>query len=68
MPFELCYVSVTFQTLINSTFLDSSNKDVLVIIDNILIYTKEIKEEHTNLVNIILNQYKKYSLAQESRK
>ena len=53
MPFGLSYDPATFQRLMNYILQDFINKEVIVYIDDILIYSNT-EEEHTELVIKVL--------------
>jgi hypothetical protein len=62
MPFGLTNVPATFQALINNILYEYLDDFVIVYLDDILIFTKEIKEEHTDKVRLVLERIRKYDL------
>ena len=61
IPIGLINTPITFQTIINHIFHDLLNNKVLVYINNILIYTKTIKE-YNRLVLDILERLRRNNL------
>jgi hypothetical protein len=57
MSFELINVLVIFQRLINKALYKYLNNFVTVYLNDILIFIKENKEEHTEKVKKILNKF-----------
>ena len=63
MPFGLTNAPATFMTLMNSIFRNQLDKFVLVFMDDILIYSKSMKEhkDHLKQVFDILKSHKLYA-------
>ena len=62
MPFGLCNAPSTFQWVMNSVFMRLLDKGVVIYLDDILIYSKNVAE-HTKLLNEVfelLNEFKLY--------
>jgi hypothetical protein len=57
MPFELCNAPGTFQAMINKVLQELLDEDVIVYIDDILIYSED-EETHVELVKKVLEQLK----------
>jgi hypothetical protein len=57
MPFELCNAPGTFQVMINKVLQELLDEDVIVYIDDILIYSED-EETHVELVKKVLEQLK----------
>jgi hypothetical protein len=51
MPFGLCNVSSTFTTSMNSIFHEKLNEYMIICIDDILVYSKIMKEHVGHLEN-----------------
>jgi hypothetical protein len=62
IPFRLTNAPATFQALINNILYEYLDDFVVVYLDDILIFTKETKEEHTDKVRLILKRIRKYDL------
>jgi len=62
IPFRLVNASATFQTMINKIRREFLDHGVVVYLDDILIYSKNM-EEHIRLVQQVLNWFKQYDLA-----
>jgi len=65
-PFGLTHVQATFMSLMNGIFHPYLDKFVLIFMDDILIYSKKLKEpqEHLRIVLQVLREnqlYAKYS-------
>ena len=61
MPFGLCNAPASFQAMINDVLRELIDEGVIVYIDDILIYS-ETEEEHTVLVQKVLEKLKKANL------
>ena len=62
MPFGLCNAPSTFQRVMNSVFMRLLDKGVVIYLDDILIYSRNVAE-HTKLLNEVfelLNEFKLY--------
>ena len=60
MPFGLCSAPSTFQRVMNRAFFELLDKDVLIYLDDILVYSKDV-ETHVKLLDqvfALLNRYK----------
>ena len=53
MPIGLINIPITFQVIINYILYDLLNYGVLIYINNILIYTKTIKEYNRLILDIL---------------
>jgi hypothetical protein len=62
MPFGLCNARATFQRMMNTIFQELLDKGVVVFINDILIYTHGLKEEHTKLILQVLEKCKQHGL------
>jgi len=67
MLFELCNVSVTFQSMMNSILWNLLNKFYLIYLNNILIFSDSILN-HQKHLQIILSILKKHKLYVKSSK
>ncbi len=61
ISFGLCITSSTFTTLMNSIFHENLNEFVIIYIDDILVYSKFVEENVTNL-KFVLQKLKKNKL------
>ncbi|GBG78075.1 hypothetical protein CBR_g26012 [Chara braunii] len=55
MPFGLCNAPSTFQHTMNQIFHDCLDKFVIVYLDDILIFSKTVEEEHVAHLDKVLN-------------
>ena len=62
MPFGFSNALVTFQGYVNKILAEKFDIFVIVYLDDILIYTKNLGQPHVEAVYWILNQLRKYSL------
>jgi hypothetical protein len=62
MSFELINALVTFQRLINKVLYKYLNDFVTIYLNDILIFIKENRKEHTEKIKKILNKLQKYKL------
>ena len=62
MPFGLVNAPATFQTMMNEILREFLDQGVVVYIDDILIYTKTVKE-HITLVRKVLQRLREYQMA-----
>ena len=67
MPFGLTDASVAFIDLMNRVFKDYLDKFILVVIDNILVYSRS-KEEHAQHLGITLQTLKEKQLYAKLKK
>lgn len=51
--------------MINTIFLDLLDKGVVVFIDDILVYSHGTKEEHTQLLDKVMQRYYEHGIALE---
>jgi hypothetical protein len=61
MPFGLCNVASIFTTLMNSIFYEKLYEFVIIYIDDILVYSKFVKEHATHL-KFVLQKLKENKL------
>jgi hypothetical protein len=61
MPFKLCNVSSTFTTLMNSIFHENLDEFMIICINDILVYSKTMKE-HVEHLEYVLNKLRKNQL------
>ena len=63
VPFRLTNAPVTFMCLMNSVFIRYLDKFVLVLLDDILVYSKDEKEneEHLRLTLNLLREHQLYA-------
>ena len=62
MPFELSNASASFKDYIHKILAKKLNIFVIVWIDNILIYTEDVRQAHVNAVCWVLNKLRKHGL------
>jgi hypothetical protein len=62
MPFGLANVPATFQAIMNEVLREFLNHGVVVYIDDVLIYTKTLKEHRTLMIKVLM-KLEKYGLA-----
>jgi hypothetical protein len=62
MPFGLTNAPATFQALINHALYEYLDNFVVAYLDDILIYTKGTREDHTEKVRKVLEKIKKFDL------
>ena len=67
MPFGLINAPATFQAMMNTILRDFLDHEVVVYLDDILIYSKN-EEEHIALVKKVLAQLEEYDLAVSTTK
>ena len=61
MPFGLFNALATFQGYVNKILAEKLDIFVIVYLDEILIYTKNLGQPHVEAVRWVLNQLRKYS-------
>ena len=62
MPFDLSNILVTFQKYINKILTEKLDIFVIVYLDDILIYTKDLGQPHVEAVCWVLDQLQKHFL------
>ena len=62
MPFDLINIPATFQGYINKIFVEKHHIFVVVYLDNILIYTEDDGDGYVAVVQLVLEQVRKFSL------
>ena len=62
MPFGLSNTPATFQEYVNKILAEKLDIFVVVYLDDILIYTKNLGQPHVEVVRWVLDQLRKYSL------
>ena len=62
MPFGLTNAPVTFQALINHALYKYLDDFMVAYLNNILIYTKGMREEHAEKVQKVLEKIKEFNL------
>jgi len=67
LPFGLCNAPSQFQRIMNFALNDLIGKCVLVYIDDLLIYSKNV-EEHAKHLNQVLERIKKYGMTLKAEK
>ena len=60
MPFGISNIPASFTNYINKILAKKHNVFIIVYLDDILIYTKDIGQIHVNAVRWVLNKLKKY--------
>jgi hypothetical protein len=68
IPFGLTNILATFQALINNILYEYLDDFVVIYLNDILIFTKEIKEEYVDKVRLILKRIRKYDLLLKPKK
>ncbi len=61
MQFGLCNALLTFTTLMNLIFFEKLDEFVIIYIDDILVYSKIVKE-HTKHFEYVLNKFRQNKL------
>ena len=67
MPFGLVNAPATFQAMMNTILREFLDPEVVVYLDDILIYSKSL-EEHKALINQVLARIERHDLAISLRK
>lgn len=62
MPFRLINAPASQQALLNYVLQDYLNHFVVVYLNNIVVFTKKTKHNHTEKVNKVLQKLKEYNL------
>src|SRR5437660_5700959 len=62
MPFRLCNAPATFEVMMNEVLREFLDQEVVVYLDDVLIYSKTM-EEHVQLVRKILHKLAQHNLA-----
>ena len=62
MPFSFFNAPATFQSYVNKILAKKLYIFVIVYMDNILIYTKNLSQPHVEAVHWVLDQLRKYLL------
>ena len=62
MPFGLYNAPATFQGYVNKILAEKLDIFIIVYLDNILIYIKDLSQPHIEVVHWVLNQLQKYLL------
>ena len=62
MSFSLFNTSATFQGYLNKILAKKFNILVIIYLDDILIYTKNLEQTHIQAVHWVLDQFRKHSL------
>ena len=62
MPFSLINVLGSFQSYVNKILAEKLNIFVIVYLDNILIYMKDLRKDHVKAVQWVLEVLRKYGL------
>ena len=62
MPFGVFNTSATFQGYVNKILAEKLDIFIIVYIDNILIYIKDLNQLHVEAICWVLNQLRKYFL------
>ena len=67
MPFGLCNAPSTFQRAMNTIFFDLLDRGILIYLDDILVYSKNV-EEHKSLLRKVFTLLKKHKFHVEAEK
>ena len=62
MPFRLLNALASFQNYINKILAKKLEVFVIVYLDDILIYTKDVSKTHVDAVRWVLNKLRKHNL------
>ena len=62
MPFSLSNALATFQKYVNKILAEKFNIFIIIYLDNILIYTKDLGQPHVEAMRWVLDQLQKYLL------
>jgi hypothetical protein len=68
ISFKLTNISTTFQALINNILYKYLNDFIIIYLDDILIFTKEIKEEYIDKIRLVFKKIRKYNLLLKPKK
>jgi hypothetical protein len=68
ISFRLTNIPTTFQVLINNILYKYLDNFIVIYLNDILIFTKEIKEEYIDKVRLIFKKIRKYNLLLKSEK
>ena len=62
MSFGLSNIPTTFQGYVNKILVEKLDVFIIIYLDDILIYTKDLGQPHVEAVRWMLDQLRKYSL------
>ena len=62
MPFDFSNASATFQGYVNKILPEKFNIFIIIYLNDILIYTKNLSQPNVDIVRWVLDQLRKYSL------
>ena len=62
MPFGLSNIPATFQGYVNKILAEKFDIFIIVYLDDILIYTKDLRQPYIEAINWVLDHIQKYSL------